>query len=428
MQVRTKYYYSLLVVVLAGFFTSRQPALAHPMPGSLVNLYVTETSVKGEARVPLMELENAIGPQNYSNVNDTLFRNYFLRHIVAASGAQQWTTVIDSLAMAAGTDSIIGGYRELVVYFELKPDTAGSVRQFSFYYDAVIHQVVTHKAIVYVQQDWLNGIHEESGGQQVGIIALDIPTGKLNPLVVNLGNGSWWKGVKGMFLLGMQHIKEGTDHLLFLLVLLLPSMLLVNQRKWGSFGGNRYSVLNLLRIVTAFTIGHSCTLLLGALGWVRLPGQPVEILIAVSILISAVHAITPLFTGKEAYVAAGFGLVHGLAFAGVLANLKLTAGAMALSIAGFNLGIEVMQLLVVALVVPWFILLSQTRYYRPIRLLGAVLAAVAALGWIAERTTGTGNWVSGFIEYAVRFAVPGIAIVAFVSLLLFFNAKNSRAA
>jgi HupE / UreJ protein len=93
-----------------------------------------------------------------------------------------------------------------------------------------------------------------------------------------------------------------------------------------------------LRIVTAFTLGHSLTLLAGALGWLRLPGQPVEILIAVSILVSAAHAQRPLFPGREAQVAAGFGLVHilvhGLAFTGTLAGLHLSAGPLALSILG----------------------------------------------------------------------------------------------
>ena len=144
----------------------------------------------------------------------------------------------------------------------------------------------------------------------------------------------------------MRHIAEGTDHLLFLLVLLLPAPLLLTKgRRWGGFGGVGYSLRRLLLIVTAFTLGHSFTLLLGALGWVRLPSQPVEVLIAVSILVSAGHAVRPLFPGREAWVAAGFGLVHGLAFASTLANLHLEAGPMALSILGFNLGIELMQLL-----------------------------------------------------------------------------------
>lgn len=222
-----------------------------------------------------------------------------------------------------------------------------------------------------------------------------------------------------MVRLGMQHIHEGTDHLLFLLVLLLPATLLVNGKSWGDFGGTHYSIARLLKIVTAFTVGHSITLLVGALGWLHLPQQPVEILIAVSILISAVHAIRPVFPGKEMYVAAGFGLVHGLAFATVLSDLNLNAGAMALSILGFNIGIELMQLFVIALVVPWLILLSQTAFYKWIRIAGAVFAAVAAVAWIAERVSGNSNAIAGFIQNIAQYAHFGILMLALLAALAF---------
>lgn len=162
-------------------------------------------------------------------------------------------------------------------------------------------------------------------------------------------------------------------------MLLLPATLLVNGKEWSGFGGTKYSIARLLKIVPAFTFGHSITLLIGALGWLELPQQAVEVLIAVSILISVVHAIRPIFPGKEMYVAAGFGLVHGLAFATVLSNLNLNAAPMALSILGFNVGIELMQFFVIAVTVPWLILLSLTAFYKWFRIAGAALAAVAAV-------------------------------------------------
>jgi hypothetical protein len=219
----------------------------------------------------------------------------------------------------------------------------------------------------------------------------------------------------------MQHIKEGTDHLLFLIVLLLPATLLINGKQWGRFGGTKYSILRLLKIVTSFTIGHSITLLIGALGWLKLAAQPVEILIAFSILVSAIHAIRPIFPGKEMYVAAGFGLIHGLAFASILANLKLGAGTMALSILGFNLGIEVMQLFVVLITIPWLIILSQTPTYKYVRVGGAIISGVIAIAWILERITQTPNIVSAFVNKATeqaRWAILILAALALVSMLL----------
>ncbi len=97
-------------------------------------------------------------------------------------------------------------------------------------------------------------------------------------------------------------------------ILLLPSTLLVQRKRCAAFGGTKYSILRLLKIVTAFTIGHSITLLLGALNTIAPPAGLIEILIAVSILISAIHALYPLFPGKEYYVSGGFGLNTGWRF------------------------------------------------------------------------------------------------------------------
>lgn len=246
------------------------------------------------------------------------------------------------------------------------------------------------------------------------------------PLLVNLETGSVWTGFRAMVRLGSQHIAEGTDHLLFLLVLLPAPLLLTKGRHWGQFGGVRYSLRRLLVIVTAFTLGHSLTLLLGALGWVRLPSQPVEVLIVVSILVSAVHAWRPLFPGREAWVAAGFGLVHGLAFASTLVNLHLNAGPMALSILGFNLGIELMQLFVIGLTIPWLLLLSRTPAYEAVRRTGAALAALAATGWLVERLTGQGNGLSQGATLVAAYAPYALALLAGLALLLTWRQRQTR--
>ena len=131
----------------------------------------------------------------------------------------------------------------------------------------------------------------------------------------------WFHGLASAFRLGLRHIAEGTDHLLFLLALLLLAPLLVLGSRWAGFAGVRHSLLQILKVVTAFTVGHSITLALAAVGLIRVPSRPIEVLIAVSILVSAVHALRPLFPGREAVIAAFFGLIHGLAFATTLGQL-----------------------------------------------------------------------------------------------------------
>lgn len=273
----------------------------------------------------------------------------------------------------------------MVAHLRLVPPAGADTRRFTLHYDAVLHQVATHKILVSVSQDWETGQLAEADPQQVGVIELDIVNNRILPLAVHLQPGNTWTGVSSMVRLGMQHIAEGTDHLLSLLVLLLPAPLLFSRKRWESFGGVRYSLVHLLRIVTAFTVGHSLTLLLGAMEWVHLPGQPVETLTAVSILVSALHAWRPVFPGKEMWIAAGFGLVHGLAFADTLANLSLGTRRMVLSILGFNAGIELMQLLIIAVTIPILIVLSRRPTYRLVRVGGALLASAAAIFWIIER-------------------------------------------
>lgn len=231
-----------------------------------------------------------------------------------------------------------------------------------------------------------------------------------------------------MFHLGVSHIAEGTDHLLFLLALLLPAPLAAAGRRWADAAGVKPGLVRIVKIVTAFTLGHSLTLALAALGAVRVPSAPIEVLIAVSILISAIHALRPLFPGKEAGVAAFFGLIHGLAFATTLQLMDLTTGERVAGLLGFNLGIEAMQLLAVAAVVPSLFLFSRTAAYRYVRSVGAVFTAVAACGWIAERLFGVTNAVEFFVQAVADQAVWAAVIFFAASIVTFTSGKRAAKA
>jgi HupE / UreJ protein len=219
-----------------------------------------------------------------------------------------------------------------------------------------------------------------------------------------------------LFHLGMQHIREGTDHLLFLLVLLLPAPLLVAGSRWGPSAGWRPTLLRMFGIVTAFTVGHSITLTLAALGILQVPSRPIEVLIALSIFVSALHALRPIVPGKEAWVAGCFGLIHGLAFATTLGRLGLGHWQRVGGIAAFNLGIETMQTLVVAALLPSLLLMSRTHEYTFFRAGGAVLAAVASLGWIVERLFDVAIPVDTVVNALARHAL-WIAAALFLTSL-----------
>jgi hypothetical protein len=400
-------------------FTAR----AHPMPNSFVLLDIKSKGVIAELQLPLSELQLAFGHDVNQHAGTLItrlspqLREYLLAHIHPVSpDGRPWTVTIRGLAVQPVEESASGPYQELTAYLWLEPPTAVTTRDFILKYDVIVHQLLTHKALVSIRQDWENGKYGETP-TEVGVIRLDVPSGTIPPLRINQEGGSLWRGFKSMVGLGIQHIAEGTDHLLFLLVLLLPAPLLVKQKRWNGFGGINYSTIRLLKIVTAFTIGHSITLFAGAAGWLRLPGQPVEVLIAISILVSAIHALRPIFSGKEGYVAAGFGLIHGMAFASTLANLDLDTTRMGLSILGFNVGIELMQLFVIAITAPWLILLSRTAIYTPIRITGAILAAIAAFAWVMQRVSDKSNIVTDLVQEITHYAPWMIALLGITALL-----------
>lgn len=392
-----------LFVLIAAFLAATRSAHAHPMPNSLIVLDIQEYHITAELQLPLMELELAFGKTLSVNAASAIATNkkaleaYLLQHStpITQSG-KVYTVVIETIELQTTENAINGVYQELKVVVAMTPPEGFASRDCVFRYDVILHQVVTHSALVSIRQDWDAGILADNP-LEVGVIAWDIRTNTLSPLILNREKGSLWQGCLRMLRLGMQHIAEGTDHLLFLLVLLLPSPLLLRGKEWGTFGGIKYSLLKVLIIVTSFTVGHSLTLIIGAMGLVRLPSQPVEVVIAVSIVVSAAHAIRPLFANKEAFIAAGFGLVHGLAFASVLLNLHLSTSRMALSILGFNLGIEFMQLLVITGIMPLLIVCSRFRWYGVLRVTGAVIAGVLAIAWAMERITNQPNLITSFV-------------------------------
>jgi HupE / UreJ protein len=140
-----------------------------------------------------------------------------------------------------------------------------------------------------------------------------------------------------------------------------------------------------------------------------------------------VHAFRPVFPGRERWVAAAFGLVHGLAFATVIGELGLDARRMALAILGFNVGIEIMQLAVVAAAVPWLVLLARTHLYPAFRTGGSVFGAVAAMGWLGQRAFGWRNPVGPCVEAAARHAPWLLAALAVVSVVATFVGRRDRA-
>jgi hypothetical protein len=206
-----------------------------------------------------------------------------------------------------------------------------------------------------------------------------------------LGRIDRWRQFTDYVREGVWHIWIGLDHILFLLSLLLPSVLAwqAAQRRWQPVQRFGEAFVDVVKVVTAFTVAHSITLSLAALGVVDLPSRLVESVIAASIVVAALNNIRPQVTRRLWLVAFGFGLVHGFGFASVLADLGLPRAALVLALVGFNIGVEVGQLAIVALFLPLAFALRRTRFYRSALMKGGSLAiALAGAVWLVERATG----------------------------------------
>jgi hypothetical protein len=379
----------IAIAVPAALLAEASPAAAHPMPHSVVQLDVYEHSVSARLEIPVDEFARAGGidvSEKTLTARAGAIRAYLVAHIhPTATDGRTWQVTVGRLTLSRAVQTGTGEYRELVARAELTPPTGTDVRHFTFDYDVVVHQVITHTVLVTVRQDWAAGQVDGEGTTQVGTIRVDTRTMKVPALKVDLGAGSAWRGFVAMIRLGGDHILTGTDHLLFLLILLLPAPLAARGGRWNGMVGPRKALARIGRITLAFTAGHSVALAATALGHLDVPGWPVEAFIAASILVGAIHAVRPLFPGKEALVAGVFGLGHGMAFSFVLAEMHLSTGQLVTSLLGFNLGIELVQLLLVCLALPSLLVLARLRVQPALRLTGAALTGTAALGWLADR-------------------------------------------
>ncbi len=204
--------------------------------------------------------------------------------------------------------------------------------------------------------------------------------------LVSLADAGRLRQLGSILAQGVIHIWTGYDHVLFLLALLLPSVLRREGREWRPVPRLRPALLDVLRIVTAFTIAHSLTLSLAALGVVTLPSRLVESTIAASVVLAAVNNVYPILREDRWVAAFLLGLMHGFGFSSTLMDLDLPRSNLVLVLFGFNLGVEVGQLAIVAIFVPLAYAVRKSPLYRRVGLIaGSVAIAVLATIWLVER-------------------------------------------
>lgn len=217
-----------------------------------------------------------------------------------------------------------------------------------------------------------------------------------NPGMVYL-DPSWYQAALNFVWLGFEHILEGTDHLLFLLCLLIPL-----RNVWA-----------LIPVVTSFTIAHSITLMAAAFGWVPSANwfpSMIEFLIAVSIVYMALENIIGVKHRHRWMLTFGFGLVHGFGFSFLLTESMQFAGShLVMSLLAFNIGVELGQILVLIVTVPFlYVLFHYVLNEKVGIILLSALVAHGAWHWMEDR----------YAEFsAYQVGLPSIDAAFFVGLM-----------
>ena len=214
---------------------------------------------------------------------------------------------------------------------------------------------------------------------------LQVLTVGQSPLGTEADSG--WMAIATNFLKsGIHHLLIGLDHLLFLFVLLIPAVYIRQQKQLVAVSNPKAALIEVFWIATSFTLAHSITLSLAALQIVSIPARFIESIIALSIAFAALNNLVPMLRVRAVYLAFFFGLIHGFGFANVLVDLPLDTSARVLALLSFNIGIELGQLVFIAVVFPIALLLRHTQFYKwGVFYIGSLIGILVALWWFFER-------------------------------------------
>lgn len=274
-------------------------------------------------------------------------------------------------------------------------------------YDVVFEASPTFRGFLTMEYNWKAGVINNESNISL-YFTPDSPTDTLDLTKVSI-----LKGFVAMIRQGIWHIWIGTDHIFFLIALILPAVVrrreeegLSPLKSWRPVPQFKPAFTYIVKIITFFTIAHTITLSLAALQIVSLPGWIVESIIAFSIGLAAFHNIKPIFKGKDWIIAFVFGLFHGFGFASVLGDIGLKDEFLVYSLLGFNIGVEIGQLFIIALIFPVLFLIRKKRYYPKILLIGSIFLIVASLYWVIERVFD----VNLGVETSIRQALYKLAV------------------
>ena len=350
------------------------PALAHKPSDSYLKIRADEPTLSIQWDIALKDLDFEIGLDTNQNGEITWGEVKSRRSAIEAQALSHLNIIADHHECQLSLSELLIVHHSDGAYAALMIDTDGSSEaellevQYSLFFDVD----PTHRGLVLFSNDVAASTHVLSPSESTATIRTK-EANVMRTLLQFIREGVW-------------HIWIGFDHILFLLSLLLPAVFIHQENKLEPVETFWPACKTVLKIVTFFTIAHSITLWLAVMEYVKLPSGFVEATIAFSIIVTAVINLYPVVKLPGWLIAFGFGLIHGFGFANVLVDLGLSSVTLAISLLGFNVGVELGQLAIVLVFLPIAFLLRHTSFYRYVVYIGgSVLIAVIAAIWFVER-------------------------------------------
>jgi hypothetical protein len=358
-----------LLLMLAGPL-----AQAHIASNGFLNLKIDGAQVSGAMELAIRDGELAVGLDRDRNgqvtwgelkSSQTALQNYLVGHLRLSGDGEQCRVAFNPIQVNERVD---GSY----LWLPFTADCGVRLKRLLIGYTILAEEDPSHRGLLTLHAN---------GGVQTAVLggAAELRLFQLDHLS---SRAAFFEYARA----GMWHIWSGIDHLLFLLSLLLPAVLLRRQKRWEAVPMAAPAFVNIVKVVTAFTLAHSITLSLAAFDVIRLPSRLTESVIAASIIVAALNNVFPQITQGRWRIAFAFGLLHGFGFASVLAEMGLPTGARLVSLVAFNLGVEAGQMAVVLAIMPLAYLFRSTAFYRRgVMPWGSTAIACLALVWFVQR-------------------------------------------
>ncbi|MBU8880966.1 HupE/UreJ family protein [Bacillus sp. FJAT-29790] len=387
LQSKKRFTISIAIMLFVLLFPAMQFVDAHPYSASYTTLNLTKSYTKmiyTLDELSVIELTNGdlnhngmLEQEEFDAVKDRLIEIIKENIMLKINGEEKsWISIESIILDRKGNDSklILS-----VIYSPVSESQSISLKDHLYLGDTktnyanllTIHygSQTSTAAISGNHRTWAMQLTEEdyAGLKQDDLAQPKMETNELEKTAQDMENST--SGWLSFFKLGMNHILEGFDHLLFLFSLLIA----------------RQTFKQYAAVITSFTIAHSLTLTLTVLGWIDLSPKIVEPLIALSICYVAIDNLIRKEVSHRWILTFVFGLVHGMGFADILKEMDIPKSELAVDLVSFNIGIETVQLAIVIVLLPLVGLLHRWKYSRRAVFIGSIMTLVLGAIWLVER-------------------------------------------